>query len=273
MGLSYDFEYDGRYLSSFGYILCTFDSSGTDTPDSGAKITFTTVSKKNGAKFFLAGTKYESCIQSQFSICKDPNVYTGEEKYISDIEYREIARWLNRHQFHKFKLDDYDDFDGINCYFMASFNLSKTLLCGRTIGIQLDMETNAPFGYGDAVTKTITVDNVTQNYSVYDTSDDEGYIYPNLKITCAADGDLELENMTEGVKMVVRNCVSGEVVTIDGETLSISSSVTSHRLEKDFNFIFFRIGNTFENRNNQIKASIPCTIKLSYEPIIKNTPF
>lgn len=271
--MDYDFEYDGRLLSSFGFILCTFDSSGISTPDSGAKISFTKVSKKNGAKFFLAGTKYESCIQSQFSICKNPDVYSENDMRISDVEYREIARWLNRHQFHKFRLVNYDDFDGIHCYFMASFNLDKIILNGRTVGIQLTMETNAPFGYGDIVRQTITAAAAGQTFSVHDSSDDEGHTYPNLEITCSADGDLELENLTENVKMVVKNCVSGEVLTVDGDTLGIASSVASHKLEKDFNFIFFRIGNSFASRVNQVKVSIPCTIRLSYEPIIKNTPF
>lgn len=273
MNLDYDFEYDGRLLSDAGFILCTFDSPGLDAPDSGARITFTTVSRNGGEKYFLAGTKYDSCIQSDFSICKNPDVYLGDDFYITDNEYREIVRWLNRKDFHKFRLIDYDGFEGERCHFYASFNLKKRMLANRIVGIDLEMETNAPFGFGDMYTCTIDASDTSGEYKVSAVSDDEGIIYPNMEITCLSDGDLQIRNEDEDIDMVVKGCKNGEIITIDGETLVISSSLPEHKLEKDFNFIFFRLRNAYRNLSNTVSVTLSCKIKLFYEPIIKDTPF
>ena len=48
---SYDFEYDGRYLSEFGFIICDFShSSGPDSVTAGSNISFNTVSRTDGKK-------------------------------------------------------------------------------------------------------------------------------------------------------------------------------------------------------------------------------
>lgn len=72
--------------------------------------------------------------------------------------------------------------------------------------------------------------------------------------------------------MVIKNVSVGEVITIDGPTHIITSSLDSHKLYDDFNFEFFRIGNTINNRNNRISASLPCKLEFTYSPIIKDSP-
>ena len=51
----------------------------------------------------------------------------------------------------------------------------------------------------------------------------------------------------------------------------ISTSRASHDIPNDFNYEFFCFGNTIDERENQITASIPCTVSLRYRPIRKDT--
>ena len=105
-----------------------------------------------------------------------------------------------------------------------------------------------------------------------DISDEIGYIYPNLKITINQSGDLILENKSQNCKTIIKNCVSGEVITIDGEAHIISSNKVAHKIYNDFNYSFFKIGNNYDDRMNHITASLPCTVEISYVPIVKDIP-
>ena len=66
-----DFEYAGRFLSDFGFMVCSFNSNDTDTISNGSTLTLNTVPVNNGSKFLLTSSKYDECISSTFSICKN----------------------------------------------------------------------------------------------------------------------------------------------------------------------------------------------------------
>lgn len=134
------------------------------------------------------------------------------------------------------------------------------------------METNKPFGYGQELSVSWDVSDTTKTYVLSDMSDEIGYTYPSMVITCNRAGDLTIYNEMENCTMVIKNVSVGEVITIDGTTHIIESSLDSHNIYDDFNFEFFRIGNTINNRNNRISASLPCKLEFTYSPIIKDTP-
>ena len=144
-----DFEYDGQYLSDYGFIICDFDgASGVDTISAGSTLTFNKVSQFNGRNFSLASTIYEECISTTFDICKDPEKYDKDEMEISTDEFRDMIRWLNRREFLKFQIYDTDrDYEA--CYFNASFNIEKITIGEIVYGLRLTMETDKPFAYAD----------------------------------------------------------------------------------------------------------------------------
>ena len=115
------------------------------------------------------------------------------------------------------------------------------------------------------------ISDVTKSVLLSDISDEIGYTYPNLTITINIDGDFEMYNENTNSRMVIKNCSVGEVITIDGDAKIISTSNDMHKstLHNDFNFEFFKIGNTLESRNNRIYFSLPCKCVLKYTPIIK----
>ena len=271
---STSFFYAGIELVDFGFIICSFDgSSGSTTVSAGSKITFNTVPVDKGRKYSLTGTQYDECIQSTFSIAKNPcKNLSNEEMRITNDEYRDIMRWLNRREFLKFQIFDESDNTRDACYFNASFNVEKVLIGGQLYGLTLTMTTDKPFGYGEEQIFTFNITNTSNSYVLYDVSDEIGQTYPNITITCNESGNLILTNETEDCVMVINNCSKGEVITINGEVQIITSSSSSHAIYDDFNFEFFKIGNTYDNRENIITSTLPCTLEIKYTPIIKDTP-
>lgn len=272
---SIDFEYDNQYLSDYGFIICDFNfSDGANEVDAGSTITFNKVARHYGKKYSLSSTQYDECVTTSFDICKNPDIYDPDEMEISNDEYRDIIRWLNRREFLKFQVidDGTDNFVRDTCYYNASFNVDKIKVNEKLVGMRLTMETDKPFGYGQEQTVSWTFSDSSISKILSDVSDEIGFIYPTLIITCNRSGDLSLYNELENCTTVIKNCTVGEVITLDGDTQIISSTYLSHDIYNDFNFEFFKIGNTINNRNNRISASLPCDLIIKYTPIIKDTP-
>lgn len=270
-----DFEYDGIYLSDFNFIICRFDySTGSVAADAGSKLTFEKVSRHNGSKYSRVSSKYSECIKTTFDICKDDNIFDFDEREISDDEYRDLMRWLNRKEFHRFQVlyDNEEDRLREPCFFDASFNIEKITISEKLYGLRLTMETDRPFGYGIEKRFNLEFASSSDVHKIRDTSDEIGYIYPDMTITCGADGNLSIHNDYDDCTMYVKNCSAGETITIKGAEQIISTSFADHKISEDFNYSFLKIGNTFEGTDNNISASLPCTVVISYTPIIKDIP-
>lgn len=264
-----DFVFDGQYLSDLGFIICDFNATNEPVIEEfGADVIFEKVSRNRGKNNSLISTKYESCITATFDICKNPDVY--DEMEISSDEYRNLVRWLNRTDFLPFSIID-DEANKDTVYFNASFNIKKVKINEKLYGLELILETDKPFGYGEKRVYVYDITDTSRKYIVQDFSDEMGYICPDIVITCKQAGKLVIRNDFEKSEMVIDNCSVGEVITILGETQIITSSYNKHKIAKDFNFEFLKIGNSFENKINNISVSLPCKIEIKYYPIIKET--
>ena len=259
---AYDFMFDGRNLSEFGMMICNFGDKGLDTVSNGSKITFNTISTIGGLKHELVSTEYEECLETTIQICKYS--CNGGIQEITPVEHRELTKWLSKKKFLKFKplSEEY-----IDLYFEASFNVNNIKLNGTIYGLELEVITNRPFALKEP--KTIVVKNMSQNgkHSINDTSHEEGYIYPHTEIKIIENGDLNIYNDIENRSTYIANCIAGEIITMDYPI--IRSSISSHNIQNDFNWKFFRVANTYENSRNDLTISIPCEIKIKYSPIVK----
>lgn len=110
--------------------------------------------------------------------------------------------------------------------------------------------------------------------SFNDTSYEEGYIYPQMKITIddiddkpVNERNLTIHNSIENRETYISNVSTGEVITFDYPV--IQSSDSSHNIQNDFNWTFFRVANTYDNSRNDLVISLPCSIKIKYSPIVK----
>lgn len=258
----YDFEFDGIRLSEKGFILCNFGSKGLETISNGSQTTFNTVSTLGGSKHNLTNVTYDNCLESVFQICK--NSCSDKDMEISSVEFRQLTKWLSRKSFLKFKLLSEEHID---IYYEVKFDINRIEINGKLYGLELTAQTNRPFALQEQ--KTIIINNkyVNGNHTVNDTSHEEGYIYPHTEIIVVEDGDIDIYNALEDRHTIIKNCVSGEIITMDYPI--IQSSISSHEIQNDFNWNFFRIANTFDNSRNDIKVSIPCSIKIKYSPIVK----
>lgn len=265
-----DFEYDGRYLSDYGFIICDFNStSGANISNAGSKVTFNTVPRQHGKHFGLVGTQYNECIQTNFHICKNPDLF--DDMRITDEEFRKIFRWLNRREFLKFRvLDDETHFG--SRFYLASFNVSKIKIGEILYGIDLTMETDKPFAYGKELHYSWEITDASTGVLITDISDEIGFIYPYAKIYCKADGDLSIANSFDNSIVLIKNCSAGEEIIFHGDSLVITTSYASHDICNDFNYEFLKIGNSIDNRYNKITVSIPCELEIRYSPIIKDMP-
>ena len=268
-----DFEYDNQYLSSFGFIVCNFDySTGATEVSAGSNIAFNKVPRMQGKNHSLTSTQYDECITATFDICKNPEIYELDQMEIDDDEYRDLVRWLNRREFLDFCVISDGESEHDICYYHASFNATEIRINEKIYGIRLIMETDKPFGFGKERSVTWATTNPQTAKTVVDASDDIGEIYPTVIIKCNANGDLTLHNDFCNCTTVIKNCKQNEVITLHGDTQIITSSLDSHNICKDFNYEFFRIGNTYADRRNKITASIPCSITIKYQPIIRDIP-
>lgn len=259
---AHDFEYNGKKLSDYNMVICNFGGKGLDTVSNGSKISFNMTPTFGGVKHELTNATYEDCLEATIQICK--NCCNGDIKEISSTELRELTKWLNRKKFLKFKILDEDYID---LYFEASFNISRIEIDGKIYGLELEVITNRPFALKEP--RIIKVNNSTVNgkHSINDTSYEEGYIYPHTEITITQSGNLKIHNAIENRDTYIANCVAGEVITMDYPI--IQSSISSHNIQNDFNWNFFRIANTFESSRNDLTISLPCSIKIEYSPIVK----
>lgn len=269
-----DFEYDGQYLSDYDMIICHFDSAtGAATADAGSKITFGKVSRNYGKSYGLTNTSYDECVTTTFDICKNPDLFENyDDRRITNDEYRDLMRWLNRREFLKFQVFDEDDKERDTCYYNASFNIEKITIGEVLYGLRLTMESDRPFGYGQELSTNWTFADTSISKILSDMSDEVGFTYPDVIITCNANGTLSIYNELMDCTTRIKNCTVGEVITLKGSEQIITSSYAAHDICNDFNYEFFRIGNTIDNRNNRISSSLPCEITITYSPIIKDTP-
>lgn len=260
---AYDFQFGEHRLSDFGMIICNFGSKGLETISDGSQITFNTVTTLSGNIHKLVSTQYDSCLEATIQIAKY-SCDTGIEE-ITAIEHRNITKWLLKKRFLKFKFLDKDNID---LYHEASIaSISRIEINGKLYGLELVIKTNRPFALQEP--KTIIINNkyVNGNHIINDTSHEEGYIYPFAEIVVNQNGDLTIHNAIENRDTIIKNCIAGEIITMDYPV--ITSSISSHRIQNDFNWNFFRIANTFDNSRNDIKVSIPCSIKIKYSPVVK----
>lgn len=269
---AYDFEYDGKLLSDFGFMIATLGTqSGVNTTDAGSEITFVTSPMQAGKRFISGGTKYDKCLETSFQICKNPMLFDSGDMEITADEFRALSRWLNRREFLWFHASDWCDPEKARGWVRASFSLERIDASGVTYGIELKMQTDSPFCYGEEIVEELTFSSGSLSKTLIDKNDEIGEIFPQMTITCGAAGKITLSNSMTGCSCSVASCVSGEVLTFSGDTKIISSSSVTHNIAEDFNYDFFSIGNTYGNRENTITASKACTVEIRYRPIYKDT--
>lgn len=272
-----NFIYDGIELRSKGFIVTHFNGGEDGEIDTDSQLSFNHLSMFRGKYQPFITSQYEDPLVMEWWIMKNPCIAivddeTGEITYenldnddydISRQEMSDLKRWLSRPTPHKLQLTS-SDYTGV--YWMGSFNVEEYIYGNNRIGAHLTFECNAPFGYYDDV---VLSDELTANdpLTFTDVSDEIGFIYPDMEITVKSSGNLELTDR-DGRKTIVKNCAADEVLTFS-HLLTITSSDSEHKIGDDFNYVFYRISNTYNDRSNTLTSNLPIEYTITYKPIAK----
>ena len=263
-----DFYYCGHTLSEYNGIVGDIGGGAPGDPvEIGSVLNLNPVEVKPLKKRKSVYASYDDYVEKQFSFFKNP--CTGLS-YYSRGEVAEIIRWLNQPRYEKF-IPMYTDTSWPVVHYYASFNIQPIIYQGNVIGFQLNMTTNAPFGFYEEVTES-GVDSLT----LRDTSDEQGFIYPTCTIRMINSGHLILTNDRDpDNKTIVSNCEAGETITLNGEYGTITSSRAHTYLYDDFNYVFPKIWNKMASDGRDHRINIytanhaDTVITMTYEPISK----
>lgn len=267
-----NYEYDGKELVDFGLMLCQFDSSGgLETITSGADIKLNSSKSVGSNRTRFHSTSYEEVSYPPFQVCKNPCI--DDNPYLEPNEVSAFQRWMCRKDgYHPFKpiQDNMQDI-----YWNATFSCKQIELNGQIVGLELTMYSDSPYAYLAIQPITYSL-NGGDSFSLYDMSDEVGYVYPQVEITCNGTGKLVLKNNLDNKKTELTNLIDGEIIVLDGENKVISSSIERENLANSFSYYYPRIFNKIVDgvdvRENIFKLSddsISCTITFKYSPIIK----
>lgn len=266
-----DFSYHEEKLSDYGCIVASIRTTSQDSVQIGSNITFDTIRNRSGHTEKIINAKYDSVISATFDICKNPAIYTTNQKMIfSDGEISHFMRWLNQKRYYKFK-PIYENGTYSDLYFYGSFtSISAIAVSGDVIGFTLTFTSNSPFGYADDKEYTVSLPSADGQFLFFDDSDETGSLYPYFfQIKCLAGGKLVISNDRDNKRTVIDSCVKDEIITMDCGNRIIQSSKAHPTLYNDFNYNYPRFLNDPENRRNTFTVSLPCSITIRYAPLRK----
>lgn len=266
-----DFEYADKRLSDFDCVICYINqSAGVEEVNIGCDITFSNVKNNHSSIHAKTASSYENVYTTTFQIMKN-DCNNEVNKYFTYDEVRNIYKWLNRHEYHKFKpLPNDEQF--FDVYYYGSFNIVEILINGRVAGFTLTFTSNAPYGFGEEICFQIVTSEENESFSLYGDSDEtNSVIYPKVQIKCLAEGTLEITNQTTKSHICVENCAVDEMITMDGVHKIITTNNEAHTtLPNDFNYEYLDIAVGEDDAlENIYEVSIPCEITITYSPIRK----
>lgn len=261
----YDFNFNGEKLSNHGFIICTFD--GESSWD-GADITFTTVQPPSFDKYDYYTYSYESPLSCKFQIGKNDCENTNQEDlYVTQDDYSDIMRWLQRpdgYYWFNFEQEGWED-----VYYLVQINVQPIQLNGRTIGFELTLNMNAPYGYSQLMKKSFTLTKGdTFDFKVY--SDMIGVIYPKTTITANASGSINLKTGCNEYNKttIINNVAKGDIIVLDENNDYYSGILNPN----NFNFEFPILANSYDNITTFFTNNgISCKINIEYRHIRRVT--
>lgn len=263
-----DLLFDGKELSSFGYMICSFDPIGfVNMPVS--ELTYHTVQAPLSQKTFKTSASYENCLSKTITICRQ-TCDSNRMLTITADDISQLTQWLCRKDYKwlRFITDDNTGMDEI--YYEAQINLQKILYGDRCVGLSLTIQTNRPYGLTPEITMyghPDKADHPDMKIQVY--SDEEGYIYPDLILTLREPGTLEITHVEDARITRIEDCSKDECIQIYGDILQIKSSCESPDISQRFNYQFPRLVRTYGQGKNTLSFNLNCDVELKYRGIRK----
>ena len=258
-----DFIFDGRSLSSMGYILLMQNSEDTIEVSSMSLID---IKGARNDRAYATGYKYESNYTGTYTIikdfCEDP-----DNPDMSDEEISEVSRWLCRKQYKWFRFVDDENND---IWHKVYITARKQMIGDSVVGMEITLHSNAPYGFSrEIISSYVCNDDNSRQFKLFINSDEEGYIYPDIEIKVLEAGNLRLRNATEGRITELKNCKANEVIKFYGWDVQQIESTEEHDYIKDFNYKFPRLHNLYTISENIFESNLNCEITFKYREVRK----
>ncbi len=245
------FEFNGLLASNLNLYIMNFDGNTDGAIDTGGEVTFNTSKPGSSDMWYMHSSTVENPLTFTFQIGKydcDNDI----EETISREEYAFIMSWLQRRDGYKwlrFIQDGYTD-----TYFNCQLNVKPIEWGGKKVGLEVTGLCNAPYGFSPEQTYTATL-LPSVAFSLYNDSDKEGeLLFDKVVIKPTANCDIEIINDLDSqycpdkdYSTIIKNCSSAETITI--ENRQIYSTVDSHDLGNDFNFLYPRLIYMYDYNN------------------------
>ena len=254
-----DFMFDGRYGSSYNLLICNINGS-TEDSNIVSDNNFSTFQPAKNDKNYFISSNYSSVLTKNIQVCKTNNCQIVD---ITDYDVESISRWLCREDgYHRFAFVNKDGENTIE--YNAKININKIELGNGIIGLELTITTDSQYGYTKRKTEIILDEN--QTVCINNTSSKLGKIKVNMQLLCDSDGDYIITHTfgDKSNKISFKNCVNGEYINVS-DMCVLTSSISSHDISNDFNYIFPFIQSTISDTKNYFKSNLPCKLTIEYE--------
>lgn len=266
-----DFYFNGKKLSDFGYIQCYINSTPSVETALVSQTNFNSFKSSRSDLWRRTNVTYDSPLSKSIQICKNP---CNGESEISEEEVRMMQRWLCKKDYYAFRfINESETDDDEIIWHEAKIDMSKIIIGEKCIGLQLDIITNAPYGYV-VRTHDFTVsagEEIVINYQ----PDSSGYVFCDYAINILENGDLKIINKSivnyHINTTLIKNCNVGNSILINSRIQQISP--LSH--SDNFNYIFPRLYASDANISNsgiapnKISFSLACKVHISYRELRK----
>lgn len=254
-----DFIFDGRCSSDFGLKICVVGNNNDTETIMISNTDFDTFQPSNLDRNYFTGSKHSSVLTKTIQVCKVENCQISP---FTNYDIETIGRWLCRDDgYHKFAfINDTNQTVEYN----AKIDMNIIEIHDKVYILELIITTDSQFGYTTQRNHFILKKNET--IYVIDRSSKTGEIPVELQLICKSDGDYLISQSFNGITkdIYIDNCQNGEIITIT-DMCVITTSLPSHDISDDFNYVFPKVYNTITNQKNEFSVNLPCELTITYK--------
>lgn len=248
-----DFSFNGIGNDEYGVMCVSFESPGRKIY-SGQTTQLNTQLSGDGREFEIYDQKYSEPMSFTFQIVNKngSNITQEQERYLN--------KWLCHRGEYSWMFIQEPRYSDI--YFKAIISNPRVIVISDVVGLEYTVTTSSATCFSDEYDYIASLTKADNSIELYLFNDDECVIYPYMEITLQEAGNFILKNSAETNSsnyLEIKNIAKGEIITIDSELPSISSS-TSHDVWNDFNKFWFRLYDDY----NKLTANLACTINIKY---------
>lgn len=270
------FEFDGIHSKDLNLMIVSFDGAKNGTATAGNHIEFNTIKLPNSDKWMKTSASYSEVLSFSFQVAKTD--CADQTEPISERDLAFYIRWLVRKEYKYLRIIQ-EGYETI--YYNARLNVQRYEAAGKTVGLEITVYCDAPYGYSSIKSFHYSTDRLTDSFELYDDSDEIGYLYPDLvEIEVLQDGEVTLKNNIDGRCTCIKDCMAKDMIVftsglkaslqrqhIDGSNREYYNAFPIAGLFKDW--CFPRICNTFYERQNLFEITNIRNISIAWRAIRK----